>query len=72
MEWIKITDGEPVNNKGEEYDEYITYCCNNKWHDPIVTTLDWTEDGWTDGEGNCWDDYVTHWMPLPQPPTEDK
>ena len=68
MEWIRIEDRKPTSNSGDVYDEYITYCQNNERHVPIVTALDWTEHGWYDDKGGCWNEFVTHWMILPEPP----
>ncbi len=68
MKWISVKDELPLESDDSNYDEYNTYCANNKYHKPIVTTLDWTEHGWYDGKRVCWNQFVTHWMPLPEPP----
>ena len=67
-EWINVEDRLPSNSLGKEYDEYITYCCNNEHHDPIVTVLSWTGSRWIDNNYNYWCEFVTHWMLLPEPP----
>ena len=69
-EWISVKDRLPEYDEHKEnYDEFNVYCCNNKYHEPIVTTLDYTEHGWSNENNDLWNDFVTHWMPLPEPPT---
>ena len=68
MEWIRVKDEFPIENKDDVYDEYNVFCLNAEPHKFIVTTLSWTEHGWYDNEKTCWNDFVTHWMPLPDPP----
>lgn len=72
MEWISIDDKKPAD------DELVLFSTD---HGVTVGSIDRDEYGYTYRLGNCcmsWDfNYnlgdieVTHWMPLPEPPTED-
>lgn len=55
MEWIDVKERLP-----EEADRYIVHC--NVDGDSLVAVL------WFGGYGRRFDDKVTHWMPLPNPP----
>ena len=72
MEWISVKDRLPIkpDKDCDEYDELIVHCSNNPCHENIVTSLDFTEHGWADQKGQDWNRFVTHWMPLPEPPKE--
>ena len=67
-EWISVKDRLPDESQWGEDSEFITYCENNHHHDPIVTVLRYERSGWLDDNDRCWDLFVTHWMPLPEPP----
>jgi hypothetical protein len=56
--WIKVTDRLPENAT-----YHLTY--NNQ----MVTISVWNHEYWKSLSGNIITD-VTHWMPLPQSPTE--
>ena len=61
MKWIPVTERLPED--GEEA------LCITKWGQRWVAV--WNEIGdhlWTDGENWCSNSFVTHWMPLPEPP----
>ena len=70
MKWISVKDRLPDKSNDDEYDEYIVYCENNIHHKPIVTVLDWTEHGWYCGNIDNWNEFVTYWMSLPEPPKD--
>ncbi len=71
-DWISVKDRLPnaASEDKEAYEEYNVYCENNENHEPIVTTLDFTEHGWCDQNHGDWNSFVTRWMPLPEPPTK--
>ena len=61
-EWIKCSERMP-----EELDDVLVTDGDNiemKWWDGD----DW--DSWAERNSNICSDDVTHWMPLPTPPTE--
>ena len=70
MEWISVKEALPNDSEDDDYNEYNVYCENNQYHENIVTSLDFTEHGWCDENGKCWNEFVTHWMSLPEPPTQ--
>ena len=60
--WISVEDELPPN-KGGFSDEVLTYAYASKRY--VVAMFCYIS--------NCWfgcDDSVTHWMPLPKPPTK--
>ena len=61
-EWISVKDRLPE----EAVMEYIIYATNGI----DVRSSVWSHGHWIDDEGYWLDDYVTHWMPLPEPPKE--
>lgn len=58
--WISVKDRLP-----EEEDLYAVYCKDGSM------ALAWFNDNWFIDGCECGDWYVTHWIPLPEPPKED-
>lgn len=68
-QWISVEDELPsIDSDAVEYEDYIVRCSNNPKHEDITITLSFTENGWWDGGVEIWNEFVTHWMPLPTPP----
>ena len=77
MRWIPVEERLP-----EKHSEYIVCACDEGepideriWGDTVVVCADYYDGGFTWYEGNTeYDisDIVTHWMPLPSPPKEEK
>lgn len=75
--WISVKDGLPDSNG-----LYIVTACDEGcsagegiWYDTVVVTAEYYDVSWTWFEGGSEYDLsgiVTHWMPLPEPPEEDK
>lgn len=62
--WISVEDELPTVNE-----EYIVYGINKGA--TIVTCIEWIDGEFgTEEHGNVWDELVTHWMPLPEPPKD--
>lgn len=64
MEWIKTTDQLP-----EEFEEVITYSSQIK----VGTAYYYWQESeavWVSSDGVYERLAVTHWMPLPEPPTQ--
>lgn len=62
-EWISVKDRLPEN------DERVLVCLNNvasAMCNGKIDTDRFLKNGWV-----RWNKYVTHWMPLPEPPKED-
>ena len=67
--WIPVTERLPEPNKVDSRGFAVPYLVMNGW---MRVTARFTENGWVlFGEGRVLD-YVTHWMPLPQPPKEER
>lgn len=60
-EWISVKDKLP-----EEDDLYNVYC-----KDGSMAYAWFVKDRWFIDCCECGDGYVTHWMPLPEPPREE-
>lgn len=58
--WISVNDRSP-----EEDGLYTVYCKDGSMAHA------WFEDKWFIDHCECGDGYVTHWMPLPEPPKEE-
>lgn len=58
--WISVKDELP-KKKGD----YLIYNTDG------LVWIYWYNDGWYDSDC-CISDNVTHWMPLPEPPEEEK
>lgn len=66
MKWISVEERLPDESNGEDAEEYIVFMVNGA--STIVTTLVF-EDGQFGEEGyDIPQQFVTHWMPLPEPP----
>lgn len=81
MKWFNVHDMLPhltMNSTKEGlpvYEDYLVYCKYGEIT-PIISFMSWTEHGWASiderGLGDTrLDKYVTHWMPLPEPPKEE-
>ena len=67
--WISVEERSP-----DDHGNFITkiHCDNGDWIE--VNTFDYMEKEWWHDAVNCTakaTDFVTHWMPLPEPPKED-
>ncbi len=67
MEWISVKDRLP-----EQLKCYLIYSFD--WDDstciPYIAWSFYNSDGkWVDSIDRSFHNYVTHWMPLPEPPT---
>ena len=67
--WISVEERLP-----DDRGNFITkiHCDNGDWIE--VNTFDYMEKEWWHDAVNCTakaTDFVTHWMPLPEPPKED-
>lgn len=58
--WISVKDRLP-----EEDGLYNVYCKDGSMAHA------WFEDKWFIDHCECGDGYVTHWMPIPEPPKEE-
>ena len=65
MKWISVEGEMPE----EINSQYICYCVHK--NGDLVIALIWDGEGWgEEGDDDTeWCQFVTHWMPLPQPPT---
>lgn len=73
MEWISIKDRLPLKNTsvicalkidGEKFSWELDYCCESFGQDGF-----WLNENGGEYESD-YTEYVTHWMPLPDPPKE--
>ena len=71
--WINVKDRLPEEHADEHPYEFEQYLCATVWNDVRMVGFgtrigDDKQHFWS---GNSiWDDWVTHWMPLPEPPKE--
>jgi hypothetical protein len=74
--WIPVSERLPKGAKqGETSENVIAYTIDGEvttgWLDALGSDKWWIVVG-TDDTHTCWGlGYVTHWMPLPEPPTGD-
>jgi hypothetical protein len=74
--WISVKDRLPKGNKPGEVSENVIVCTTDGevttgWLDALGSDKWWLVIG-TDDSHTCWGlGYVTHWMPLPEPPKEE-
>lgn len=76
-QWIRVEERLPERNG-----EYIVTACDERepydeiiWNDTVVVCAEYYKGCWTWEENSTeysLDGIVTHWMPLPEPPEEDK
>lgn len=72
--WISVKDELPEEHADEHQYEFEQFLCSTVWDDVRMVGFgtrigDDKPHFWS---GNSiWDDWVTHWMPLPEPPKED-
>lgn len=78
MEWIKCSEKMPPSEESQQCYVLAGDFKNHYWtsvpNTQVGVYVDWRSDGkptWDDGDGNDLHlKEVTHWMPLPPPPTE--
>ena len=58
QKWIPVTERLP-----EEDERVLVWVGENDSHFPVIDTDRVHKGMWV-----RWDEYITHWMPLPQPP----
>ena len=65
MEWISVRDRLPENDT-----RVLAYCKDHCIHD---MKWSWVDNAWYDkGSASVYlEDFVTHWLPMPEPPKED-
>jgi hypothetical protein len=61
QEWISVKDRLPEKGKA-----VLCFCTNDDYWIALWDRCD--DELWSDGEWWRAKDFVTHWMPLPQPP----
>ena len=76
-QWIPVTERMP-----DESGNYIVTACDEDvpygegiWYDTVVVYAEYYKGSWTSYENGTEYDLcglVTHWMPLPEPPEEEK
>ena len=72
--WISVKDGLPDEKQSEITHDFGYVLCATTFGDvrayKFGTPIGWKEPHFWNGCGNM-DEYVTHWMPLPEPPKEE-
>lgn len=74
MKWISVKERLPEKRNGYSHSETVNILIDNDG-DKFVTTgcyrylnkLEWVEHLYN----NNYNDNITHWMPLPEPPSND-
>ena len=64
-QWISVEDRLP-----EESGYYLIYQKSDLWFGKVIQTARWnkTKRIFRGAQAGCFMEYVTHWMPLPEPP----
>lgn len=65
--WVSVADGLP-----EDGEDVLCWICNDAWGDryACVGHYDTTFKLWDFDSERAMSRYVTHWMPLPEPPED--
>ena len=67
-EWISVKDRLPENNRNEDFIVFDNFfdTCN-------ISTASFSDGNWYDylGDLHKYNDDITHWMPLPKPPSNE-
>ena len=68
-EWISVKDSLP-----DKSGYYLIFQKNERWLGEVIQTARWFEakQCFRGAQAGCTMEYVTHWMPLPQPPEAEK
>lgn len=63
--WISVKDRLP-----EEGGYYLICQKDKSWFDEVIQTARWNKvtQSFRGAQAGCFMEFVTHWMPLPQPP----
>ena len=73
--WHRVEDGLPKEKQNKNYKDFEYVLCATTFGDvrpyKFGTPIGWDEPHFWYGTGGIMDKYVTHWMPLPEPPKED-
>ena len=69
-EWVSVKDRLPEEHADEHPYEFEQYLCATVWNDVLMVGFgtrmgDDKQHFWSGS--SIWDDWVTHWMPLPEP-----
>ena len=65
VKWISVKEQLPHRHKF-----VIVYY--GKFRGVIMSVMAWDGENWYDGSFNGDNEWITHWMPLPEPPKEDE
>lgn len=68
MEWISVKEKLPeerTNRITMDYQKVLCFCDYGQWQD--IRTYGYGKGHFWNG-GGIVDEYVTHWMPFPEPP----
>lgn len=65
MKWINVNDRMP-----EDGEEVVVYYFHEGYGESYVGTAIWEQGFWNDCEKYDWDEQVSHWCELPEPPKQ--